>query len=244
MASFKHNVSDDNEESNLYILKGPPPAYEGAKDGTEPARGPRSSPARDSGLIRGLQVPSCFSYITSGFRYPQTLKEAGIEKAKWLAFTDDIERHAYLSSSQWAETVGSVLGVCVVGIVAISWFAIIPASIVGYQMRKHREHRNMRKAFHCGSLELCLKRWNESYFKPRGLFVTVVLPGCPDYDLMKMDLSVPKVLGGRMRKGKISAAPVNAKDATNWMQTGDYIKASKKRNKAIKKCRIVIMPLG
>lgn len=227
MASSTHNASDDNEELKRHIFMDLPPPYE-----------------EESRLVRGLQVPSCTGYVTSGFRLPQTLEETGITKAEWFAFTDDITRHATLSSQQWAKAIWSGIGVFSVGTIFISWFAIIPASFVGHQMRKHREQQNMGRAVHRGSVDLCLDRWNESTFMPRGLFAAVALPGSPDYDMMEMDLSVSKFLRGKLRKGKISAAPVDTKDAGSGRESREYKKASRKRRRAMKKCRLVIMPLS
>lgn len=244
MASLTHHVSDDNEEPNPRIFMGPPPPYEKEEtDATKLAHGPRGSPTQESKLNRGLQIPSCTGYVTSGFRLPQTLEEAGITQAEWSAFTDDITRHAVLSSSQWAKAVGTSVGVFAVGYLFITWFAIIPASFVGHRMRKHREHRNMRTAVHCGWVDPCLDRWNESTFKPRGLIVAISLPGSPDFDIMEMDLSVSK-MPGRMQKGKISAAPVDAEYAVSGRESRDYRKANRKRRRAMRKCRIVVMPLS
>ena len=227
MASITHNASDDNEELQRRIFMDLPPPYE-----------------EGSKLVRGLQVPSCTGYVTSGFRLPQTLEETGITKAEWFAFTDDIMRHATLSSQQWAEAVWSGVGVFFVGTIFISWFAVIPASFVGHQMRKHREHRNMGRAIHCGSVDMCLDQWNKSTFMPRNLFATVALPGSPDYDIMEMDLSVSKLFRRKLKQGKISAAPGDAKDAGSRRESRKYNKASRKRRRAMKKCRLVIMPMG
>lgn len=221
-----------------------PPPYEKEPDSTKPVDGPRDSPTQESPLIRGLQIPSSTGYITSGFRHPQTLEEAGITETEWSAFTDDITRHATLSSSQWAKAVATGVGVFALGCVFITWFAVIPAAFVGHQMRKHREQRNLRSAVHCGWVDPCLNRWNQSTFMPRGLFAAISLPGSPDYNIMEMDLSVSKVSRGDRDQGKISVAPINANDVVRAREPRDIRKASRKRRRAMRKCRIVIMPLS
>lgn len=221
-----------------------PPPYEKETSFTEPVYGQQGSPIQESRLIRGLQIPSRTGYVTSGFRHPKTLEEAGIKEAEWLAFTNDITRHATLSSSQWGEAVGTGVSVFLLGGIFITWFAIIPAAFVSHQMRKHREQRNLRTAIHCGWVGPCLNQWNESTFMPRGLFAAISLPDSPDYNIMEMDLSVSKVSKGNRKKGKISVAPADAVNAVSGRESRDLRKASRKRRRAMRKCRIVIMPLS
>ena len=244
MVSSKRDGSEDSKESNRGFVMGPTPAYEQEEtDDTRSARGPQDSPAQQSGLNRGVQIPSRTSYVTSGFRLPPSVKQAGVARAKWSAFTEDIRQHASLSLSQWGEITGSGFSILVVGGLFISWFAIIPASFVGHHLRRHREQQNMHRAYHYGTLNLCLNEWNKLYFIPRGLIVAVNLPG-QDHGLMQMDLSVPKRLKRHKMDRHISAAPVTAKDAGNRKQSREYIKASAKRSKAMRKCRIVVLPLS
>lgn len=236
MALWNHDASDDSKGFDLRIVMGAPPAYEEAND-KKPAHGLAGNLAPDSGMIRGLQVPSRSRNITFGFRFPKALERAGIEKAAWSDFTSDIKQHASLSSSQWAKTIGGAVGTLLIGSVFISWFAIIPASMVGNHMRKNREHLNMLAALQCGSLDRCLDQWNESYFKPKGLVVGIGIPGSSISDLMEMDVSISKMF---RTNGGISAVPGTAE---GWMRHQERLDAREVRGEATEKFRIVIMPL-
>ena len=51
-------------------------------------------------LERGLQIPTRMSYITSGFRLPSKLRDAGVDGVRWKAFTREIKSQSALSGSQ------------------------------------------------------------------------------------------------------------------------------------------------
>lgn len=232
-----HHLSGDSKGSDRRIITGTLPA-----PGQQPTYDHRVSSTSEHGLIRGLQIPSRSKCVSFGFRFPLILTKVGITRVEWSAFTGDIERHASLSSSQWLKTAGGGFAMFAASGLFIGLFALVPASLVGHQMRKHREHQNMLRAYDCGSLDLCLNRWNESYFKPRGLAVSLGLPSASGDGMMEMDLSVSTKLP---KRGDISVAPLAAKRAGVWMEEHrEFAKACQKRSKALEKFRIVIMPLG
>ncbi|KAL8740790.1 MAG: hypothetical protein Q9190_006544 [Brigantiaea leucoxantha] len=173
--------------------------------------------AQESVLLQGLQIPSKSSYVTSGFKFPQMLEQANVSKDDWSQFTNEIRSNAKLSSSQWVTTVGTGLGIGVLGGVVIAWLGLIPAAIISHNMRKRKEKENLKTAVQSGALSSCVNRWNQTYFNPRGLMVRIDLPG--DATELGMEISSSK-------KGEKSASEE------------EYL-----RKKAMKKGRIVIMPM-
>lgn len=215
------------------------PPYE--KPDTKPASGQRDNYSRRAVPVRGLQVPSRFGHITSGFRYPIPLMMAGITQAEWSLFTSEIKQHARLSKSQWAITIGGGFCTLFVGGIFITWFALIPAAFVGHHMRKDREHLNMRMAFEYGALNRFLDRWNESLFNPKGLLVRIHIPGTSD-GFMAMDISSSKLLSYHQANESFPIASEMLEHASMWDQK-DPITADRALKKASRKCRIIILPL-
>lgn len=229
---------EDAEQPDHRSALAAPPAYEPGTTGQADLVGaPR--------LTRGLQVPSRLSYVTSGFKFPLCLAWYGITKDQWSVFTHDVKRHASLSSSQWAKTIGCGLGTFLVGGIIISWFAIIPAAFVGHHMRKDREELNMFQAKQNGALKRCLNRWNESLFGPKGLVVRMDVPGNAR-DLRSMDLATSNFFGHRQVGADPSVVPGAADDPMDqdWREYEDESKAHRVRRKAAQRGRIVIMPLN
>ena len=64
----------------------------------------------EAGLQRGLQIPSRMSYITSGFRLPTVLLEAGVDEECWKQFCREAESYGALSKSQWWTICGGGFG--------------------------------------------------------------------------------------------------------------------------------------
>jgi hypothetical protein len=237
-ASDNDKSSEDAEQPDGRFVLAAPPAYEAeATNQADLAREPR--------LIRGLQVPSRLSFVTSGFKFPMCLARYEITRAQWSVFTGDIKRHASLSSSQWAKTIGCGVGTFLIGGILISWFAIIPAAIVGHHMRKDREQLNIFLANQNGALKLCLDRWNKSFFRPKGLVVRLDVPG-KTQDLRSMDISTSRFFGHRQMSADPSAVPGAAEDVMDqvWREYEDESKAHRVRRRAARKGRIVIMPLN
>ncbi|MCJ1481141.1 hypothetical protein MMC06_001297 [Schaereria dolodes] len=192
--------------------------------------------AQESTLKRGLQVPARSSLVTSGFKYPKVLSRAEVSKEQWSTFTHEVTEHANMTASQWLTTIGSAFGTFAVGNIMIGFLGLIPSVVVGHKMRKHREERNLTAAVHTGALMTCVKRWNETYFQPRGLIVRVDVPGVVD-DMENMDVSTSKKF--QYETSPSASIPVN-RDPT-------YIKhlpnESRTRMKAALRGRIVIIPL-
>lgn len=190
--------------------------------------------APESVLTRGLQVPSKFQTVTSGFKYPQLLASCNVSKAQWSAFTSEVKSLAKLDSSQWLTTIGAGAGTWLVGGLLIGWLALIPAAVVGQKMRKNRELDNLLAAAEGGLLATCVQRWNTTYFNSRGLTIRIDLPGHTS-DMSEMDLSTSK-----MFKRKLNGKPA----PTEKKQARCERKEVRSRTKAAKKGRIVIIPLN
>ena len=91
--------------------------------------------ARESILLRGLQVPSKSSYLSSGFKYPKILSRAGVSEDSWMEFTNEIRQYAKMDANQWLTTIGGALGTWAVGSMIVGFLTFVPAAVVGHKMR-------------------------------------------------------------------------------------------------------------
>lgn len=200
--------------------------------------------SRLSGLNRGLQVPTRFHGLTSGFPFPDVLLRAGVTHHEWVEFTHEVKRHARLSASQWMVTVAGSASIVVFGGLVLGWFSLIPATAVGHNMRRNREHGNFIRADQCGALAQCVNRWNQSCFKAKRLAVRVDIPGHGP-DMEDMDLSTSKLFRLQQKNGTFSdtAGSTSHSYNTSGKELRYQMKEGHARVKAVRKGRIVIIPL-
>ncbi|RLL93158.1 hypothetical protein CFD26_100914 [Aspergillus turcosus] len=138
---------------------------------------------------RGVQIPSKHDYFTSGFAYPPFLATYDITPHHWTQFTHDLNEEVKLSPRQWATTVAKGVGVLALGGMVAGVLGAIPAVFVARKARQNREEMNLIIAsserptditpgFEGGGSRLSRKieRWNETFFRPRGIVVRVDLP--------------------------------------------------------------------
>ncbi|EAW09060.1 uncharacterized protein ACLA_078080 [Aspergillus clavatus NRRL 1] len=192
-----------------------------------------------SALTHGLQVPSRADYFTSGFVYPPVLRDFAITPTHWTQFTHELATHVKLSRGQWVTTVAKALGALALGGTMLGVLGAVPAVLVGRKARRNREEMNLviaaaepvaeveverdgdedvlgkgeRKA---GALARTVQRWNETFFRPRGLRVRVEVPWEGLEEMDEMEVS------GRERRGR---------------------KEEGVREDAARKARIVIVPV-
>ena len=190
--------------------------------------------ATESILTRGLQVPSKFQTVTSGFKYPQLLASCNVSKEQWSVFTSEVKSLAKLDGSQWLTTIGAGAGTWLVGGLLIGWLALIPAAVVGQKMRKNREHDNLLAAAEGGLLATCVRRWNTTYFNSRGLTIRIDLPGQTS-DMAEMDISTSKKFKRQLNGEPAPSVKKQARCERRELRS---------RTKAAKKGRIVIIPLN
>lgn len=196
--------------------------------------------ATESILLRGLQVPTKHSNAASGFKYPTVLRNTGVTKQSWSAFTREIKHYSRMSKSQWLTTVGVSAGTAVFGSMMIGFVSVIPAAAIAHKMRRSREELNFITAELSGALDNCVKRWNDNYFKAKGLVVRVDIPGdCGD--LNDMDVSTSKLFQRRLAEGRYPSLMDKSQGVTD--STKDLLKDGKARMKASLRGRIVIIPL-
>jgi Domain of unknown function (DUF4646) len=202
---------------------------------------PRDAEISTPTLCRGVQIPSCRRKVSSGFPYPDMLNNHGISPREWSNFTSEITHAAELGSKDWTVTVGAgVATFCASGIF-IGWLGLIPAFIVGHQLRRSAENKNLRAARDTGDLEAKLLRWNETTFAPRGFLVRLDLPGDEAGDLDRMDVFTPKKWGRKSEGRAASAASYSC--GSRWAQKAEKrAQCSKKR--MARRGRIVIVPLN
>ena len=196
--------------------------------------------ATESVLLRGLQVPTKHSNVASGFKYPMVLRNTGVTKQSWSAFTREIKHCSRMSKSQWFTTVGVSAGTAVFGSMMIGFVSVIPAAAIAHKMRRNREELNFITAELSGALDNCVKRWNDNYFKAKGLVVRVDIPGdCAD--LNDMDVATSKLFQRRLVEGRYPSLTDKAQGVAE--STKDLLKDGKARMKASLRGRIVIIPL-
>ena len=196
-----------------------------------------SSYTSASVLSRGLQVPSRTRYVSSGFAFPVVLEQAGISKETWTEFTSEISSHASLSRGQWLTTIGGGAGIGFVCVWIFGPLGLLPAALVGRKVRNEKEHLNIATSKSNGALVACLKRWNDTYFSPKGLSIRIDLPGETE-DMEVMDVSTSKLFKQRPAGLAESQGPLITGKDSRLLH-----KDVKARRKATRKGRIVITPL-
>ncbi|MCJ1463074.1 hypothetical protein MMC07_001679 [Pseudocyphellaria aurata] len=190
-------------------------------------------PRADAALTRGLQVPTRHHSVASSYPYPEILQQAGVSRDAWSAFTREVRKHASLSGSQWAVTIGGASTFAIVGSLFMGAFVLIPATIYGQQMRSSRERLNFILADTSGALAQCISHWNRSFFRAKGLAVRVDIPG-RSHDMEHMDLATSKLYKNHQRIDDRNSG---------WHDTKGQVKEGRARIRAALKARIVIMPL-
>lgn len=192
-------------------------------------------PPAKSVLTRGLQVPTRSSSPTSGYPFPEILQQAGVRRDDWSTFTREVRKHASLSKSQWAVTLAGSSSLALLGAIWMGGFTVIPATVLGHQMRRRKEHLNFTVADDSGALAQCVGRWNRFYFRAKGLAVRVDIPG-RSRDMEHMDLSSSKLYKTQQKYGE-TGYPAWHEDSKSRS------KEDRARTKASRKARIVIIPL-
>ena len=146
----------------------------------------------------------------------------------WTTFTHEIKDHASLSPSQWLTTIGTGVGVGLVGNFFFAFLGLIPAGYAGHKVRKDKERQNF-VANEVALME-CVARWNREYFSKKGLTVRIDLPG---EDLADMELSTRKQSGSTSKqsshnekdrrkasyRGRIVIIPLSSRDLSNLTES-------------------------
>ncbi|GFF41123.1 hypothetical protein IFM61606_05300 [Aspergillus udagawae] len=201
---MKMNMNFLSDNNNPSILDPPPPYTPSDACPTMPEPGQEQEPDTKQPLPpsssrsehtsstlspnRGIQIPSKHDYFTSGFAYPPFLANYDISPHHWIQFTHDLNEEVKLSPRQWATTVAKGVGVLALGGMMAGVLGAIPAVLVARKARRNREEMNLIVAaserpadtdsgFEGGSrLSRKVERWNETFFRPRGIMVRVDLP--------------------------------------------------------------------
>ncbi|RHZ60701.1 uncharacterized protein CDV56_106501 [Aspergillus thermomutatus] len=212
-------------ETNNPSPSDPPPPYtpsdtsptlpEPEPDAKDPIPYPSSTTSEHttSTLIQkqGIQIPSKHDYFTSGFAYPPFLANYDISSHHWSQFTHDLNEEAKLSPRQWATTVAKGVGVLALGGMMAGVLGAIPAVLVARKARRNREEMNLIMAASerpadtdCGSeggsrLSRKVERWNETFFRPRGIVVRVDLPWEDLDEMQEMEVIAGRRFGSSRR---------------------------------------------
>ena len=196
-------------------------------------------------LERGLQIPTRISYITSGFRLPRALCDAGVDRARWAAFTREITAYGSLSKSQWAILLGCS---CAVGLL-IDCF-LPPFGLLGFvpifahKKRRDKERENFGTALVSGGLQLVTEKWNRTLFEPLGVQVLIEPPNCfGASNMATMDVASTKLFRYQEKKGLYSPTIGGLSECADEKEVRYARKEGKYRTKAARKGRIIIRPI-
>ena len=197
-------------------------------------------------LKRGLQIPTRIGNITSGFRLPPTLCNAGVNRARWKAFTREVKACGSMSKSQWASVIGCSFAL---GLLFDCFFLpgagqLVVAPIYGHKIRKTKERENFRDAFDTGGLQLVAEKWNRDLFEPLGLQVRIEPPNCfRARDMSTMDVSSTKLFKYHEKKGVYPSSTDGISKSVDKKEVKYARKEVKYRTKAARKGRILISPI-
>ena len=214
----------------------------------------RHAPA--TALARGLQVPTCSRFVSSGFPYPHVLANYRVTPADWARFTGEITSEAKMKANDWALAVGGGAGTFLVSGLIIGWWGVIPAFFVGRNIHRKREVHNLVEARNNGGLEEKLLKWNQDFFAPRGILIRLDLPG-ESRDIKTMDVHAGRGSGchkrwqtgtscltGLVKEKKCAKLQQKIERKMEKKAQRACKKEGKATRRAAKKGRIVILPLN
>lgn len=231
----KEKMTVDNDTDTALLLP-----YSGIHDRRLESHVPLS-PANTPILTKGLQIPTRNRLPTSHFRLPVALVHAGVDKAAWKAFTNEINDYANLSGKEWAYVLSVGVGLGWIVAYVVPLLAPIPAGMASYKLRADQERLKIIDAIQSGRVDSCIERWNKTYFNIRNLDVHVEAPGAP-IDVDNMDVSSSK-LYRYLERRYLGANPEEFQE-----DDPNVIKYQKREGaagvRASRKCRIVIQPLA
>ena len=239
-SSFTYN------ESDLYYNTRAPEIAETEGQPIRPILRVSNDPHRQEAVLkRGLQIPTRFSFITSGFRLPPTLCDAGVDRARWKAFTREVQGCGSLSKSQWASVVGITYGVGLFANLFIApWGQLVVAPVFAYKRQRDKERENFSVAFASGGLQLVAENWNRILFEPLGLRVYIEPPKyCGDRKMDTMDVSSTKLFRHQEKKGVYSSSTGALSKSADKKEVRYASKEGKYRTKAARKGRILIFSI-
>ena len=197
-------------------------------------------------LKRGLQIPTRISYITSGFRLPPTLYDAGVDRAQWKAFTREVKGCGSMSKSQWACVLGYSFGVGLLVDLSIAPLLgqLVVAPVLAHKKRRNKERENFRVAFASGGLQLVTEKWNKILFEPLGLQVRIEPPNCfHARDMSTMDVSSTKLFKHQEKNGLYSTSTGGLSESADKKEVRYAGKEGKHRTNAARKGRILVHPI-
>ena len=202
-------------------------------------------------ISRGLQIPTRFSTVALGFKYPPILEASGITKKEFRAFTKELKGLVGLSKGQW---LGCICCSCAIAILSgpfvlvLGPAAYLPASTVGYKMAQRKRRRNLSMSQDAGIVEQVVSRWNKTFFRKRGLVCRVDLPRQVD-DMTEMDVTNSALYKYQVKIGELGSIPGTMSGAP----TGDRKKQKKQkklqaregryRQKSSQRMRIILAPI-
>ena len=196
-------------------------------------------------LERGLQIPTRISYITSGFRLPRALCDAGVEQARWAAFTREVTAYGSMSKSQWATLLGCS---CAVGLLVDCFLPpcglLVFVPVFTHKKRRDKESENFRTALASGGLQLVTEKWNRILFEPLGLQVLIEPPNCfGASNMATMDVASTKLFRYQEKRGLYSSTTGGLSESADEKEVKYARKEGKYRTKAARKGRILIRPI-
>ena len=197
-----------------------------------------------TGLRRGLQVPSRISHITWGFRLPLALVEAGVGKRQWRTFTHEIKSHARMTKSQFCFVLFTTWGISVCGGLFLPFAGMAIGGIYSHKQQKRKEHENFNVAHTSGALQKLADRWNRNYFEGLGLQVRLEPPDVVHDGIKEMDIASTRLFKYQQKRGYSSPAAGEDSGLGDAKEIKYMTKEGRERMKAATKCRVIIVPFA
>jgi len=137
-----------------------------------------------------LTIPTKKYQLSSGFPYHSTLFDLDISPDTWTLFSDDIVQATKLSVMQQSVAWTSGIGVGLVSVAALPPFGAAAGVFAGKAVYDKTILDNVRQGLDDGRLGKVLKRWNDDYWRERGVVAKLGVKrkkqtGSPDQDVQK-----------------------------------------------------------
>lgn len=122
-----------------------------------------------------VTIPTKKYPLSSGFPYHPSIFNLGISPDLWTLFSDEIVQATKLSISQQSIAWSSGIGIGIVAVSAVPPFGAAAGVFAGKGIYDKAVLNNVRKGLDQGKLGDVLKRWNEDYWREKGVTARLVV---------------------------------------------------------------------
>ena len=122
-----------------------------------------------------LTIPTKKYFLSSGFPYHSSIFHLGISPDNWTRFSDGIVQATKLSLTQQSLAWTSGISAGLVGVSAVPPFGAAAGVFAGKAVYDKTVLKNVRQGLEQGKLGEVLKRWNEDFWREKGVVVKLVV---------------------------------------------------------------------